>query len=364
MIITTSPPKYVQVADYLRNKIVSGELHPGTRLNTFRNLASQFSVSRQIIENSFDCLEKENYIIRNGRKGVYVNDRNSSAGKSMVYFLAYDVTPDNRYLKEIIKMTCPPYLRENCMFNVRIIPGEMASERMLDEEIARISSTVGISCILVLSALSDDKIARKLTGIKTPLIFIGDFKKKEIRGVKYNQVAYDISKAASDCAKYLIGKNHKHIALFIGSQKHYFNSAFADGLRTQALLEGAKVTLLEIPSKFPAEKLDGLYREKLSTLVRGGESFDAVMFAGYPQGSIIRILNENGLRVPQDVSVLSTYESNEESINCVENNFSVLFEGVYNRIETLKDENDFKRQVLEMPFKIINKGTVKERGSK
>lgn len=358
MIITTSPPKYVQIADYLRKKIISGELHPGTRLNTFRSLASQFSVSRQIIENSFDCLEKENFIYRNGRKGVYVNDRHSSAGKSLVYFLAYDVAPDNRYLKEIMKMTCPPYLKGNCIFNVRIIPGEMASEKMLSEEISRISSTMGISCVLVVSALSDDKVVRKLADLKVPVIFIGDFKKREIRGLKYNQIAYDISKQASDCAKYIIGKNHRHIALFIGSQKHYFNAAFTEGLRTQALLEGAKITLLEIPSKFPPEKYDEFYRGKIKGLADSGEKFDTVVFAGYPQCSIIQILKDNNLRVPQDVSVFSTYDSNEESITCVENNFSVLFQGVYDRIESLKAGNDFKRLVLEMPFKIKDKGTV------
>jgi DNA-binding GntR family transcriptional regulator len=60
------------IVDYLRSKIITGELEPGQKL-TESQLSSNLGISRPPIRESFRILEHERAIVSIPRKGVYVN---------------------------------------------------------------------------------------------------------------------------------------------------------------------------------------------------------------------------------------------------------------------------------------------------
>jgi DNA-binding GntR family transcriptional regulator len=60
------------IVDYLRSKIIMGELEPGQKL-TESQLSSDLGISRPPIRESFRILEHERAIVSIPRKGVYVN---------------------------------------------------------------------------------------------------------------------------------------------------------------------------------------------------------------------------------------------------------------------------------------------------
>lgn len=65
-------PLYLQLYDILHQKIMSGELPPGSKMPTESQLIEQYSVSRITVRKAMDLLTEENLIIKRSGKGSFV----------------------------------------------------------------------------------------------------------------------------------------------------------------------------------------------------------------------------------------------------------------------------------------------------
>lgn len=65
---------YLQVYNYYKDLILSGNLLPGTKLPSIRKCASQLEISRTTAENAYLYLAAEGYIISKPQSGYYVTD--------------------------------------------------------------------------------------------------------------------------------------------------------------------------------------------------------------------------------------------------------------------------------------------------
>ena len=87
MRLITAPAKSAQVAEFLKQEILSGRLLPGNRLATVRELATKFVVSRKVIEMALDTLAGEQLITRKDRSGVFIADRRRSKSKTVALLM-------------------------------------------------------------------------------------------------------------------------------------------------------------------------------------------------------------------------------------------------------------------------------------
>ncbi len=99
--LVISKTKSQQVSNYLEEKIRSGQLKHGERLQTVRELAALFNVSTIVVNTAYGELEKKNLVERCGRHGVFVND----PGKQSKCFLVVSYrgqkeAPENYILPE------------------------------------------------------------------------------------------------------------------------------------------------------------------------------------------------------------------------------------------------------------------------
>jgi GntR family transcriptional regulator len=65
-------PRYLQIADALRERIHRGDLAPGTRLETQRALARRFEVTLMTLRQALEMLEREHLIERRHGLGTFV----------------------------------------------------------------------------------------------------------------------------------------------------------------------------------------------------------------------------------------------------------------------------------------------------
>lgn len=73
MNLVSSPPKSKQIADLLRAQILAGELPPGAPVDSVREQARRFGVSRQVIRSAFGTLSDEGLLIARVGHGTVVN---------------------------------------------------------------------------------------------------------------------------------------------------------------------------------------------------------------------------------------------------------------------------------------------------
>lgn len=65
--------KYLELYDYFKKQIVSGQMKYGDRLSSIRKTADLFSVSTTTVENAFFALQAEGYILPSPKRGFFVS---------------------------------------------------------------------------------------------------------------------------------------------------------------------------------------------------------------------------------------------------------------------------------------------------
>jgi GntR family transcriptional regulator len=73
-------PKWVQLADYIRGKIASGELAPGDKLPSTSRLCKEHDVSAGVVNHVMIVLKAEGLVEGVHGLGVFVADRRNSDG--------------------------------------------------------------------------------------------------------------------------------------------------------------------------------------------------------------------------------------------------------------------------------------------
>ncbi|NUT23820.1 MAG: GntR family transcriptional regulator [Hamadaea sp.] len=73
-------PSYVQIADHLRKKIESGELAPGQRLPSGRQMAEEYGVAAMTVQQAIG--ELGDLVVRWQGRGVFVREHDSTSGSS------------------------------------------------------------------------------------------------------------------------------------------------------------------------------------------------------------------------------------------------------------------------------------------
>jgi len=66
-------PRYYRIAESLRDRIRSGDLPPGARLDNQRQLAKSFGVTLMTLRQALDVLERDNLITRRHGLGTFVS---------------------------------------------------------------------------------------------------------------------------------------------------------------------------------------------------------------------------------------------------------------------------------------------------
>ena len=69
---TVAVPLYVQIAESMLNRIESGDLSPGDRLPTERELSKRLLVTRMTVRQALDMLEGQGLLIRRRGQGTFV----------------------------------------------------------------------------------------------------------------------------------------------------------------------------------------------------------------------------------------------------------------------------------------------------
>ena len=70
---------YIQIYNQLKDSILAGELPPGTKLPSLRNLSKKNRVSMTTVEAAYNQLLVEGYIVSRPKSGYYVSDSIGSA---------------------------------------------------------------------------------------------------------------------------------------------------------------------------------------------------------------------------------------------------------------------------------------------
>src|SRR5262245_7060873 len=79
---SSAVPIYRQIVDQIKYQIGAGQLKPGDKLPTVRDLAVRLPANQNTVLKAYDLLAQEGLITRRQGDGTYVEKAGSSLGKS------------------------------------------------------------------------------------------------------------------------------------------------------------------------------------------------------------------------------------------------------------------------------------------
>lgn len=69
------PPEYVRIVDAIERAIAAGELAPGARLPSIRELCAQYGVGATTVKTALGILEDRGRVVTRQGAGTYVAER-------------------------------------------------------------------------------------------------------------------------------------------------------------------------------------------------------------------------------------------------------------------------------------------------
>lgn len=87
MSAAEAKPRYIQLSDRIRADIQNGEWQVGERLPSFTEMYNEHGASTATMQKVYDVLEKEGFIERRSRSGIYVSNPPTVQTKTLAYVI-------------------------------------------------------------------------------------------------------------------------------------------------------------------------------------------------------------------------------------------------------------------------------------
>ncbi|OGV51725.1 MAG: hypothetical protein A2017_10305 [Lentisphaerae bacterium GWF2_44_16] len=170
MELTAAPPKSSQIAQFIKQEIISGRLKPGARLDSIRSFADKFDVGRQVVLSAFNILSNEKFIAKEVGRGTFIN---SDWTENKSYKIGLWL---NKHL-----ISHPAYVE--LFASLGVAASRTNDNIVLGSADAKMSFTKWIKERkpdgVLLTGLIDDAFIRKVKKEKIPFVVIGNYELEE-----------------------------------------------------------------------------------------------------------------------------------------------------------------------------------------
>lgn len=301
-----STPKHELVRAQLLEEFARGHLQPGDALPTEHQLAELMQVSRSTIRLTLGALEHEGLIQRVRGKGTFVTEQMASRSTAVAEAFAI-ILPDSRSgffpsLQRGFGEECRRFQKHMVVFDT-----DQSIYRQADSILQLIDQRVaGVAIVPPTGELTPPHHVRPLQVLGVPVVFCH----RPVPGIKAPLIAFDGVEVGRLAGKAMLDRGHRRIAYF-GACHDEMAERYEAGLR--AVIEDSGGALDDRHVCYGQHThgpvTNEVERATEPMLRRMMESTDppTAIFVSFDTTaeSIYLQLSRVGLRVPEDVSIVS-----------------------------------------------------------
>ena len=209
---------YLQIADRLREMILSGNLEEGEKIPSSRVLQKLLGVSAITIENGLNLLVKEQLLIRRPRRGTFIAPHSCADRRT-----GNATKKDD--LEYICAVFCNMYTTSNYWFLVLSTLEEKFREAGFALHFLQQSSGEGILNIVrgrrcrgvVLCGYNSEELTREIEQQQLPVVLIGGLDRDTpLSGEVLDQVVHNDLERAEISTRHLLDLEHRRISCVTG----------------------------------------------------------------------------------------------------------------------------------------------------
>ena len=293
-------PKYVQLAEWIKDKISEEGLEKGEKFYTEHALSQMYCVSRQTVRQAINLLVNEQILESRQGSGTYITTPTHTKKQSSK-IIGVIVTYFDEYIFPSIINGIESVISSNG-YNM-----QLANTRNDVENEARALKSMldaGVDAFIIeptKSALPNGNkyLYDEISGKNIPLLFLNSY----YREMDFPHVALDDVKAGYLAAEYLIDNGHKNIALLLKSDD------IQGHLRYKGAMTAANDSNITISMEnvlwFTTEDIKYL-EEDSNRIMRYLKGCTAIFcYNDQIAAKVLKILKEKNYDIPEDYSIIS-----------------------------------------------------------
>ncbi|MBE5884257.1 MAG: GntR family transcriptional regulator [Lachnospiraceae bacterium] len=297
--------KYQALINCINEQIVAKALRPGDKLPSENELAEQFHISRQTVRKAIGVLEEDGVVCRVKGSGTYLNyypqenpEQKNNIAVITTYVESYIFPKTIHGIEKVLS-------ESGYSVQISFTNNTLEKEKSILEDLLARNDVAGVIVEGTKSGLPNPNIHlyRKLIAKKLPVLFINTYYPElDVPHVSLNDVS-----VAKKAVNYLIQNGHRDIGAILklddgqGRQRYlgYLSAMEAAGY---PVTDSRMVWIDTDESKQLAYCTD-----KILNRLEGCTALlcynDQIAF------QLVRILMQNGIKVPEDVSIISIDDS-------------------------------------------------------
>lgn len=309
---TQSEPLFRRIQQVLREQIAQGNWVTGQPLPSRTQLCAEFATTRVTLDKAVHELVREGLLRSTKGSGTFIAEETNASGRPAGRTLRLGVTMGRAASNDILGNSS----RENFYFGplfqgiqdaVAGQPVEMvyASHDQFDyASFRRESALDGI--LIITPLLYELPTLHTLAASQTPFVAVG-MSSHSPADAALPFVDTDNRQGASDAVQYLLELGHRRIAIVNLATSQANHHDRLEGYRRTLAAADASMDLrdLLLYPVYDLVHMDERIQEWLSPLLASGSLPTALFACDYSMvTSTLRVLRRNGLRVPEDISVV------------------------------------------------------------
>ena len=307
--MSTSKPMYMQIIEYLKEKINGKQLLPGQQLPTEMKLATQFGVSRITSKKALEELEREGMIYRKRGQGSFVSytdAKSNSTGTNKLIAIVFPYRGVNGWVMSYINGVMSYLNPAGYYLSVHCTEGKYSIEREFLNQLP----ANGIKGIIYYPETSNRNLdlLNSLCMNGYPIVAID----KYFDGLPISSVVSDNFKGEYMLAEHLIKQGHRRIAYIAREDIAESTSlrdrylAYCKALKDNNIQIDSDIVstgyLNEISNSYSEQKEKEYLKNKIMQLINGGVT--AILTEHDIEGiKLYKTLSEMGIKVPKDISI-------------------------------------------------------------
>lgn len=300
-----SQTKYQALINYIEKQVEAGKLCPGDKLPSENELSEQFGISRQTVRKALSVLEEEGTVRRVKGSGTYLSFAPQENFESRNHIALITTYVDSYIFPKTIQGIENALFESGYCVQISFTNNTLEREKSILEDLISRDDVAGIIVEGTKSGLPNPNIPlyRQLINRKIPLLFINTFYPElDVPHVSLNDV-----ETAKMAVNYLIDKGHRDIGAILKlddgqGRLRYLGYLSAMETAGYPVTDSRMVWIDTDESKQLAYCTDKILNrvESCSALFCYN---DQIAF------QLIKMLTARGIKVPEEVSVISIDDS-------------------------------------------------------
>lgn len=347
-------PLYLQIAEVIRGKILSGEFKENYILARESELAGSFGVSLITTGKALGLLVKEGLIYRRPKLGTFVTkaDRKRQRTSHVLFILCHRRIPDHFYswLFNSVEEECE---RRYCLLNLfQFHGGGAALDKALNQHVGGV----------ILCGVVRPEICRYMQKKRIPFVVAGLLADRWKGEKEIYQVAIRPEKFGEKATEYLLSRGRQRLALFSGSFELPYYRLVRAGFRKSLRAAGKpRDPHMEVCGNGRDDSEECGYRLIVKLLPLAP---DAVLCANtsLAVGAMKRV-REQGLAVPHDIAFMAignmpAASFSHPGLTCLDENIPAMGKKAAEMIMELIEGRSIQKKALVESIKIVERGSV------